>query len=187
MIIGLTGYAQSGKDEVAKILVEKYGFERRAFADNIRHMLYELNPMVNGEPLQIRIDVEGWDKAKQHPEVRRLLQVLGVSARNHLGEEVWINAFLYSLDMEKNYVISDVRFENEAIAIKHCSYQGVVKIPGEIWRIERPGVGPVNNHVSEKGVENISADRTLLNSGTLEDLEVLVKIRLDSCLANQTS
>lgn len=178
MIIGLMGYAGSGKDEVAKILVNKFNFERRAFADKIRDILYEMNPMTGGEPLQIRVDSDGWDKAKQHPEVRRLLQKLGVSARTHIGENVWVNSALFKLFANNLYVISDVRFENEVNAIKI--------IGGEIWRIERPGVGPVNNHVSETGLDNLSADRTLLNSGTLEDLEVLVKLRLDSYLAYQT-
>mgnify|MGYP006283771541 FL=1 len=43
MIIGLTGYAQSGKDTVASLLVEHYGYERVAFADKIRSFLYEMN------------------------------------------------------------------------------------------------------------------------------------------------
>lgn len=175
MIIGLIGYAQSGKDTVAKILTEKYGFERRAFADKIREILYELNPMVGGEPLQIKVDTEGWDKAKQHFEVRRLLQKMGVSARKNLSEAVWISAALKGMDPSKQYVISDVRFQNEAAIIKACG--------GEIWRIERPGVGPVNGHISEKEMENYLADRTLLNAGTKEELEALVQLRLDSYLA----
>ena len=32
-IIGLSGYARSGKDEAAKVLVEELGFPRVAFAD----------------------------------------------------------------------------------------------------------------------------------------------------------
>ena len=39
-VIGLTGYAQSGKDTVASILVEKYGYRRIAFADKIRDFLF---------------------------------------------------------------------------------------------------------------------------------------------------
>ena len=46
MIIGLTGYAQSGKDSVADILVKNYGYTRIAFADPIRKLLYETNPAV---------------------------------------------------------------------------------------------------------------------------------------------
>ena len=175
MIIGLMGYAQSGKDEVARILVEKYGFERRAFADKIRDILYDLNPMIGGEPLKLKVDVEGWNKAKQHFEIRRLLQTLGVSARQHIKESVWITSAFAEMDLEKNYVISDVRFSNEAYMVRALS--------GELWRVERPSVGPVNNHVSEKQLENLSADRTLLNEGTLDELELLVKIRLDSALA----
>lgn len=177
MIIGLMGYAQSGKDEVAKILVEKYGFERRAFADKIRNMLYEMNPMAGGEPIQVRVDSDGWDKAKQHPEVRRLLQTMGVSARNHLGDMIWIKQAFSDMSMDKDYVITDVRFGNEARMLKYLN--------GELWRIERPGVGPVNNHVSELELQQLSADRTLLNGGTLDELEHLVKIRLDSALANK--
>lgn len=179
MIIGLMGYAGSGKDEVAKVLVEKYGFERRAFADKIRDMLYDMNPMAGGEPIRMRVDSDGWDKAKQHSEVRRLLQTMGVAARNHLSETIWVSAALTNMDINKHYVITDVRFYNEFRVLKDIS--------AELWRIERPGVGPVNNHVSEKELEKLSADRTLLNAGTLEELEQLVKIRLGSALANQNN
>jgi hypothetical protein len=135
--------------------------------------------MAGGEPIQIRVDSEGWEKAKQHTEVRRLMQKLGVAARNHVHDKVWINAALTNIQLDKNYVITDVRFANEVHALRDMD--------AEIWRIERPGIGPVNNHVSETELQTLSADRTLLNGGTLEDLEVLVKIRLDSALANQNN
>jgi dephospho-CoA kinase len=50
MIIGIAGYARSGKDAAAKILVEHYGYERRAFADILRSALLTLNPVVKGTP-----------------------------------------------------------------------------------------------------------------------------------------
>ena len=180
MIIGLMGYAGSGKDEVAKILVNQFNFERHAFADKIRDMLYDMNPMAGGEPIQLRVDADGWDKAKQHPEVRRLMQKLGVAARDHLGESIWVTSALKNMgSLGTRYVITDVRFLNEVNMVKGFG--------GEIWRIERPGIGPVNNHISETELDNISADRTLLNSGTLDDLEVLVKLRLDSYLAYKSN
>ena len=43
-VIGLTGYAGSGKDTLANILVEEYGFTRIAFADKTKEFLYDLNP-----------------------------------------------------------------------------------------------------------------------------------------------
>jgi dephospho-CoA kinase len=41
-IIGLTGYAGSGKDTVRNILEAKHGFDGIAFADPIRDMLTAL-------------------------------------------------------------------------------------------------------------------------------------------------
>ena len=74
MIIGLTGYARSGKDTVANYLVEHHGYTRVAFADAIRDALYELNPYIaNNLRVAEVVDDYGWDIAKTNPEVRRLL------------------------------------------------------------------------------------------------------------------
>lgn len=176
MIIGLTGYAQSGKDTVANILVEKYGFRRLAFADKIREILYELNPMVCGEPLQIKVDVEGWDKAKQHPEVRRLLQKMGVACRTQLSASVWIAPVIRAINSpDERIVVTDVRFKNEVDLLR-------LGFNAHIWRVERPGVGPVNNHISEREVSKFPVDITLHNDGSLEDLDLLIKTRMFALL-----
>lgn len=176
MIIGLTGYAQSGKDTVANYLVKQHGFTRIAFADKIRDMLYEMNPIVNGEPLQITVDVEGWDKAKQRPSIRLLLQNLGVAARKHIDEDIWINSALLSSDLNKDIVITDVRFLNEADRI--LFYSKMTGQTAEIWRIERPGVTAVNGHVSEHDMANYEVDQVFINNGSIEDLEQSIKVRL---------
>ena len=161
MIIGLSGYAQSGKDTVADYLMAEHGFIRRAFADNIRRMLYDVNPMIGHEPLQVKVDVDGWDKAKQDPIVRRMLQVLGVSARENIHQDVWINAALDRV-LNDRIVITDVRFINEAEAIRNRG--------GEIWRVVRPGVNAVNSHVSETQLDNYKFDQYLVNDGSITDL-----------------
>lgn len=175
MIIGLTGYAQSGKDTVAQFLVQHYGFERRAFADKIRNMVYELN--VYG--VRDVVDSIGWEKAKQMPTVRELLQNLGVSARTNISKDVWVNAALSDIDITKNYVISDVRFDNEVNAIRDMS--------GEIWRITRPGVGPVNSHVSESELNSFLYDRLIDNDGTTSDLEKKLTDILNDIYWNPTT
>jgi hypothetical protein len=58
-------------------------------------------------------------------------------------------------------VITDVRFANEAAAIRSWG--------GEIIRIDRPGVGPVNGHVSE--AMPFEPDEVIENDGTIEDLQ----------------
>ena len=172
-LIGLTGYAQSGKDTVASILVEKYGYTRIAFADKIRDFLYGINPMVACSPtgyLQDLVNLVGWDKAKQEPQVRRLLQDLGISARELLDENIWITTALSKVDKDARVVVTDVRFENEAMMIKLMG--------GQLWRVKRVGFGPVNEHVSESELDGYKVNQIFVNNGTLEDLEVLVTTRM---------
>lgn len=163
MIIGLCGYSGSGKDFTARTLTDVYGYERRAFADNIRKVLYKMNPSLpfdagwgpNSTSLQVLVDLYGWDEVKQSPEVRRLLQALGVAMRETIHEKVWVNATLANMDRNKNYVITDVRFPNEAYAIRDLG--------GKIWRVQRPGVAPVNHHVSETAMDGFLYDGVINN------------------------
>jgi cytidylate kinase len=176
MIIGLTGYAQSGKDTVAKILVENYGFTRVAFADKIRDFLYETNPMIDTiafEPifLKERVDRDGWEVAKKNTNVRRLLQTSGVAARKVFGENFWVQQALREVHFEGNYVITDVRFTNEADAIRKYDNS-------QIWRIKRLGVDAINAHVSETQMDGYPVDQIFINNTTIEDLEMLVKTRM---------
>ncbi len=81
MIIGLSGYAQSGKDTVAELLCLNYGFKRIAFADAIREGVVRLNPMLDdGIRVADLVEDYGWDVAKGNTEVRRLLQVFGTES-----------------------------------------------------------------------------------------------------------
>jgi dephospho-CoA kinase len=175
MIIGLSGYARSGKDEVAKILVEEYGYKRIAFADNIRKLLYATNPQVGGNRLQFLVEDYGWDVAKSQPEVRHLLQSLGVAARNLFGKDFWVAQALSQVHFENNWVITDVRFTNEADRIKQYDNS-------QVWRIKRTGVEAVNSHVSEHDMDSYQVDMILKNEGTLEDLRTLVRKRMEISL-----
>lgn len=173
MIIGLTGYAQSGKDSVANILVENYGYQRIAFADPIRALLYEANPMLKeGYRVQGLVDVYGWDKVKvDYPEARNLLQNLGVGARKTFGDMFWVNQALKGVYPEGDFVITDVRFPNEAKAIR--LHEG-----SQIWRVRREGFSAVNAHVSESAMDGEKVDQIFVNNGTLDDLKVLIQTRM---------
>ena len=178
MIIGLSGYAQSGKDSTAELLCLNYGFKRISFALPMRDALYRLNPYLmhddlgNSYRLADDVDEHGWDMAKQNPEVRRLLQVFGTEVgRKMFGENFWIEqAFKRAADYER-VVIADVRFPNEADAIKQ---QG-----GKVWRINRHNHSAVNSHISEHAMDNYMFDHVIYNDGTLDDLadEVFMSAR----------
>lgn len=201
-IIGLSGYARSGKDEAAKVLVEKYGFVRVAFADKLRDFLYALNPPVShtrwvksqsgrtfatknpgGEEvlLQDVIDEYGWDGYKATPyskEIRRQLQRLGTEAgRNTLWDSIWIDAAFADVPEGKSIVITDCRFPNEAQAIKERG--------GNVVRVERDGVGPAKGadgliHPSETSLDDWDFDYYLPNNGTLEGYHQTLDIFMDA-------
>lgn len=169
MIIGLSGYARSGKDTVANILVEEYGFTRIAFADKIRQLLLELDPPIaDGHYLSELVLDYGWDIAKAQTKVRTLLQDTGIACRNVLGEDIWIHALWNDLQLyTKHYVISDVRFKNEAEFVKEAG--------GQLWRITRDSVDPINNHISESDLDTYEFTQTIENNGSLDDLKNLIK------------
>jgi hypothetical protein len=165
-IIGISGYARVGKDTFADALVEHDGYVKRSFAEPLRQVLYAQNPLVSSSlTLAEVVDHIGWERAKdEHPEVRRLLQVLGTeAARTHLGDDVWVNAAVDALDLKADrYVFADVRFPNEADAI--------LQLGGIIVRIERSGVGPINGHATETAMDDYEFDYVIHNDGTIPEL-----------------
>lgn len=164
-IIGLVGFARVGKDEVAKTL-KSLGYDRVSFADPIRNAVYTLNPYVTEAGLRIQslVDMLGWDAVKvQYPEVRRLLQIFGTEvAREQWVDSFWIDLAFSKMEPGGRYVITDCRFPNEADAIRMHG--------GSLWRITRPGVGPVNGHASDNMMDDIPVDVTIDNDGTLDEL-----------------
>lgn len=194
-IIGLSGYARSGKDTAAEYLVREHGFTRIAFADALRDALYALNPTLDiiwiednsfafpvsrPKPKRVRVaelvDIQGWEKAKTDElfgeEVRSLLQRLGTDVgRALLGDNVWVDIALRKmLDPNGSYVFTDVRFPNEAEALR--------KAGARMWRIERPGFGPVNGHPSETALDGCEFDLTIGNDADVEFFHALIGVVL---------
>ena len=63
MIIGLSGYARSGKDTIAGLLLGLHGYERVAFAEPIKKLLCEINPTINdfASTLNRVVEQRGWE------------------------------------------------------------------------------------------------------------------------------
>lgn len=164
-ILGLTGYAGVGKDEAAKALVAD-GWTRVAFADAVREGLLALNPgfMCGNEywTVQEAVGLDGfrsWDRAKQQlAPLRELLQQYGTEAGRMIhGDDCWVRIAQRKIDAAPgNVVLTDVRFPNE------------VAICDAVVRIERPGVGPVNSHVSD--CQQFPVDAVIENSGDAAEL-----------------
>lgn len=176
-IVGLSGYARSGKDTVAAVLA-RYGYARRSFAAPVREALHRLDPVISDDGLTLSaaragfadpMSPEAWDHVKtRYPEVRRLLQVLGTEVgRGMLGETVWTDLGVRGIRPGDLVVFTDCRFETEAEAVK--------RLGGEVWRIRRPGAGPVNGHPSETALDGWEFDLVLHNTGPRSCLEQAVR------------
>lgn len=176
MIVGLVGKAQSGKSTVANILTEQHGFIEVGFADALKEIALELDPLLDGDGFRLSDAVEdyGWEGAKTYPEVRRTLQNLGVAIRKQ-NPTFWIDIVRDKMDRNigADFVIPDVRFPNELEAVA-CR-------AGDVWKVTRPGAGSVEgtqNHSSETALDNVEFSTVIDNSGTLADLNARVNVLL---------
>ncbi len=178
-LIGLTGVARAGKDTVGQILIEERTFTRVSFADKLRAVALGADPYVQlnspditdgterpiFERLSQVVEVVGWERAKEQADVRRLLQRLGTEGvRNNLGDSTWVDAAMADLEPGGKYVFTDVRFPNEAAAIRWAG--------GEVWRIVRDIAEPVSAHATETDLPEALIDRTIYNNWTLADLRM---------------
>jgi|SRR5690606_4006020 len=167
LLVGLSGKAGAGKDSLARFLVQDHGFVRIALADPVREALYRLDPLI-GEGstcLTDAVDSFGWDRIKRNPEVRGLMQRMGTEVgREMFGAEFWtdlaVERIAYALHHRRNVVVTDVRFVDEAERLRN--------IGGQIVRIERPDLEPVNDHPSETDLDEYLADYRLVNRAYAE-------------------
>lgn len=148
-LVGLAGAKGSGKDTMGLMLGAKLGYQKVSFAQPIKQALKQMFGLTD----------EHFDWPKKEEPIERignktpryLMQTLGTEwGRNMISESVWVEAALghadtiLSADPEARVVLTDVRFDDEARAIKDRG--------GVIVEIDRPGVAVDSNHVSEAGV-----------------------------------
>lgn len=172
-LVGLIGKKRVGKDTFAAVLVEEFGFARVAFADPLKEMALTIDPPIpfyGTRLLSEKVADYGWEFVKDtYPEARRFLQRLGDGARQ-FDPEFWVRAGMaqvYStrgsrslamfqhVDAPKPVVITDVRYPNEADAIRDAG--------GTLVRIVRPGVDDGDTHESETALDGYEVDATIYN------------------------
>jgi hypothetical protein len=171
--LALIGAARSGKDTVAARLVRRFAYTRLAFADPLKDAAMAFDPFVTetqpARRLSSVIHQFGWDRGKDaYPEVRRTLQRMGEGIREY-DPDFWLRILLDKVEAADTWnmpvVVSDVRYPNEADALKARGFRMV--------RVVRPGIPTVEKfrqHISETALADYPADDVLSNSGTLDAL-----------------
>lgn len=183
--IGLAGKSGSGKDLIADYLGERHGYHKIAVADGIREEVKDflshalLTGMMNYEIVPIHFKVVWqayidsiWNKPTS-PEMRVMLQWWGTEYRRSQDPDYWIKKLAARLDNDELIAVSDVRTPDEMATIRAAG--------GEVWYVERPGVGSVgiSNHYTEVALEGAEFDVRVMNNSTIESL----KLTVDSLLS----
>lgn len=159
MIIGLGYRKQSGKDTVADYLVERYSFTKASFARPLKDACIAAfgftEEQVNGSLKEV-VDPR-WNLTP-----REALQYVGTEMFRGWREDFWVNRLVSNL--KRKPVITDVRFPNEAEAVKEAG--------GVLWCVDRPSLGPPSDgHTSETSMRGYDGwDAILNNIGTFEHL-----------------
>jgi hypothetical protein len=219
-LIGINGYAGSGKDTVGIIiqylncinvggvsieeaikdyeyhewwLEDQSGWEIKKYAGKLKDIAshltgIDIKKFEDQEFKKTNLDPE-WNVHGIPMTVREFLQKLGTDAlRDSLHLNIWINALFADYKPTQmvssfpppateeeyiaqqgfpNWIITDVRFPNEAKAIKDRG--------GIIIRVDRPSVSAVNNHPSETSLDSWNFDYKLVNNSDIFALKTSVK------------
>lgn len=164
MIIGISGLKGSGKDTIADYLFNSYDYTKWSFADPIKEMMLIAFPKLNPKYLYGNSEFRNKEIAPGIT-IRKALQTLGTDwGRNMMYEDIWVDNLFDEYDSNRNLVISDLRFVNEARAIK--------KRGGKIWYVTRNDSG--DDHISENEMKSVEfqvfVDNYIDNSGSIEQL-----------------
>jgi hypothetical protein len=194
MIVSFAGKAGAGKDTAARILMERFGFERVALADPIKRVCKELFQFADDQlwgPSERRNEPDSRYPREDSACLtsREACQVLGTEFGRRCYPDIWVDYLLrtYELLSKGGYrycasegltpfdgyqctdvVVTDVRFVNEIRKLRSH---------GPVILIVRPGVsleGNVGKHVSEvqlDGLPDKFFDAKVVNDGSVAALK----------------
>lgn len=155
--MGFAGLARVGKDTAAQVLIKEFGYVQESFADPIRKFVAHILGWSLAELEARKEDYIEWLGTTP----RRMMQTVGTEwGRIGVNDLIWVNRTLRAVDHNRinlfsPTVITDVRFDNEAEAIRAAG--------GVVVHIVRPDALKTSAHVSENGVTRHPRDYVLIN------------------------
>ncbi len=214
-VIGLSGFAGSGKSTVAEYLVRQYGFTRFSFAAAVKDVTAAAfgweRQRLDGATPQDRAwredpDVFWSQRMKQSFTPRIALQYIGTDVfRTHVLSSIWsdiVISKIRALGPTANVVIDDVRFVNERQALREEAGHFLLlrretfatPLHQQLWTAARAGnfihdIKFTNElHLSEwqwLHDATVVDDPELMNSGSYDDLYAAIDTWYNTILSRQ--
>jgi dephospho-CoA kinase len=173
-IVAICGEKRSGKDVLAKHLVEKYGCIQISFAQHLKDIVKLIFNFTDGQ-----LGIGGcndYDKDvvddKWGISPRKAMQFFGTEVLQdkiqelipNIGRDYFANNLLSKMNNDEKYVISDLRFLHEYEKIKHLDIL--------IVRVSRPFTNDESlvKHVSETEFLDIPFDLNIMNDYTINEM-----------------
>ena len=178
MIIAFGHKKRNGKGTAARHLVNRYGFKELAFADTLKFIGKTICGFTDDQ-------LNGTEEDKENPDAywgfspRWFNKTLATEVVRVIDQDFWIKALNLTLlefrrQGYRRFVISDLRFLNEAKFIKNNG--------GICINITRPGQD-LDAHQSETELDNYHYDITIRNDATIEALTGQLDIVCDTLLS----
>lgn len=174
MIIGISGKIYSGKDTFAAILQKELCIKNKFFdLKSFAYKLKKTGAYLTNTPEEWWFSQDG--KQKQLPEwgmtIGEFQQKLGTEAcREGLHSQTWVLALMSDYQFYSKWIVTDVRFPNEAAAIKERD--GIlIRINGDPTGKRKDSKRNLS-HESETALDSYKGfDYVIENNSTINRLE----------------
>lgn len=197
MVLGFCGRMRAGKTTLADEC-EKRGYIRLSFATPLKRLCADLldcsvdalneakNKGANislplGSDIQDCLSIETGIPIEQVNKVcegqvmetvRELLQFVGTELIRQYCPTWHIDRTREMMSPRQNYVIDDVRFQNEK--------QMIESMGGHCWFVVRPGIDNLSSHPSETSIKwQDCSKKVIVNNGSENELKLMWKLFLD--------
>lgn len=136
--------------------------------DRCTHVTF-IGSMIDQERGAVGFDLDAFMESPRSP--RQIMQWWGTDyRRRHSGEHYWTRTLTHRIHAQQQgqhwrHVISDVRFQNEADAIR--------ALGGVIWQVKRPGLQLDTTHVSEVDGSEFKPDAIINNRHDIRHLQAV--------------
>ena len=159
LLIGLVGRKRSGKDTLASFVQDVYPeFTIMSFADPLKQACMHAYHLTDDQLEETKDIVDPrWGMSP-----RDMMKSIGTKYFREEDPDQWTKNLGFRMSGMEHVIVSDVRFQNEALFLKENG--------GVLVHISRDLESNYDDHVSEKTTDEIVCEYSIRNEGSLEAL-----------------